>query len=275
MTPRLGGFALRATWDDPDVSDLVLGLRLYARGAITVLRSPRLLRLGAIPALVTVVLYVAVLVVLVQFLPDLTAVLTPFADGWSPEVRSTTRVVAGIAVTAAAALVMVLTFVAVTLAIGGPFYERLSEIVDDGVGEVPPGPSRSAVTALARGARDGLLLVVLSVLAAIPLFVAGFVPVLGQTVVPVIAALVGGRLLVLELTAPALERRGIGFGPRRRMVRSRRLLGWAVGVPTYLLCLVPLVGIVAVPMGAAAATLLARELCGEPTGLTARRAARP
>ncbi len=256
------------------MSDLVLGLRLYARGAATVLRSPRLLRLGALPALVTVLLYVAVLAVLVRFLPDLAELLTPFADGWSPGARSATLVVAEVAVVAAVAFVAVLAFVGVTLAIGGPFYERLSEVVDDGVGVVPPGPTRSTVTTVARGARDGLLLVGLSVLVAIPLFAAGFLPVVGQTVVPVIAALVGGRLLVLELTAPALERRGMGFGARRRLVRSRRLLGWAVGVPTYLLCLVPLVGIVAVPVGAAAATLLARELRGEPTGLAARRAAR-
>ena len=257
------------------MSDLVLGLRLYARGAATVLRSPRLLRLGALPALVTVLLYVAVLAVLGRFLPDLAELLTPFADGWSPGARSATRLVAEVAVVAAVAFVAVLAFVGVTLAIGGPFYERLSELVDDAVGEVPPGPSRSTVTTLARGARDGLVLVALSVVAAVPLFVLGLVPALGQTVVPVVAALVGGRLLVLELTAPALERRGIGFRERRRLVRSRRLLGWAVGVPTYLLCLLPLVGILAVPVGAAAATLLARELCGEPTGLTARRAARP
>jgi CysZ protein len=262
-------------WDDPDVSDVVLGLRLYARGAATVLRSPRLLRLGALPALVTVLLYVVVLVLLGGFLPDLTALLTPFADGWSPGARDAAHAVAGVAVVAAVAFVAVLAFVGVTLAIGGPFYERLSELVDDAVGEVPDGPSRSTATSLARGARDGLALVVFSVLAAVPLFVLGFVPVIGQTVVPVIAALVGGRLLVLELTAPALERRGIGFAARRRLVRSRRLLGWAVGVPTYLLCLLPLVGILAVPVGAAASTLLARELRGEPTGLTARRAARP
>lgn len=143
------------------------------------------------------------------------------------------------------------------------------------MGAVPAGPSRPLVSTVARGARDGLLLVVVSVLAAVPLFVLGFVPVVGQTVVPVVAALVGGRLLLIELTAPALERRGIGFAQRRRLVRSRRLLGWAVGVPTYLLCLLPLVGIVAVPVGAAAATLVARELRGEPTGLTVRRAARP
>lgn len=257
------------------MSDVVLGLRLYALGAATVLRSPRLLRLGALPALVTVLLYVAVLAVLARFLPDLTDLLTPFAAGWSPGARSATETVVGVAVVAAVAFVAVLAFVGVTLAIGGPFYERLSELVDDGVGAVPAGPPRPLVSTVARGARDGLLLVVVSVLAAVPLFVLGFVPVVGQTVVPVVAALVGGRLLLIELTAPALERRGIGFAQRRRLVRSRRLLGWAVGVPTYLLCLLPLVGIVAVPVGAAAATLVARELRGEPTGLTVRRAARP
>jgi CysZ protein len=249
------------------VSDLVLGLRLYARGAAILLRSPRLLRLGALPAVVTVVLYVAAVVVLGRFLPDLGALLTPFARTWSAGARETAEAVAEIAVVAAAALVGVLTFVAVTLAIGGPFYERLSELVDDGVGPVPDGPRRSASSSLWRGARDGLLLVVLSAVAGVLLFVAGFVPVLGQTVVPVVAALTGGRLLVLEFTAPALERRGIGFRARRRLVRSRRVLGWAVGVPTYLLCLIPLVAVVAVPVGAAASTLLARELCGEPTSV--------
>lgn len=248
-----------------DVSDLVLGLRLYARGAATVLGSARLLRLGALPALVAFLLYAAVFVLLARFLPDLVDLLTPFAVGWSPGAREAADVVVGIALVAVVALVMVLSFVAVTLAIGGPFYERLSEIVDDGVGPVPDTPRRSTATSLLRGARDGLVLVVFSLLTAVPLFVAGFVPVLGQTLVPVVAALVGGRLLVLELAAPALDRRGHGFAARRRLVRARRVLGWAVGVPTYLLCLVPFVGIVAVPVGAAAATLLARELCGEPT----------
>ena len=257
------------------MSDLASGLRLYARGAGMVLRSPRLLRLGALPAVVTALLYTAALVVLVRFLGDLVGLLTGFDDGWSPAAQQVTEVVVGIAVLAAVALVAVLTFVAVTLALGGPFYERLSELVDDAVGEVPDGPHRSWASSTWRGVRDGLLLIGLSVLVAIPLFAAGFLPVVGQTVVPVVAALVGGRLLVLELTAPALERRGVGFAARRRLVRSRRMLGWAVGVPTYLLCLVPLVGILAVPVGAAAATLVARELRGEPAGVTARRADRP
>jgi CysZ protein len=247
------------------LADAALGLRLFARGARTVLGSGRLLLLGAVPALVVTVLYVAALVVLLSRLPDLTVLLTPFADPWSPELRDTVRVVAGLAVVAAGTGIAVVTFVAVTLAVGGPFYERLSERVDDGLGGVPPATETSWARALLRGARDGLLLVALSVAAAIPLFVLGLVPVVGTVAAPVAAALVGGRLLVIELTAPAMERRGVRLAARRRLVRSRRALSWGVGVPTYLLAAIPFVAIIAVPVGAAAATLLTRELHGERT----------
>lgn len=252
--------------------DAVVGVRLFVRGAATVLRSPRLLLLGAVPALIVSVLYVAALIALVAWLPELAAGLTPFADGWSEAARTTTRVAAGAALVGAAATVAVVTFVAVTLAVGGPFYERLAEIVDEGLGPVPGAAPTSWVTSVVRGVRDGALLVALSVLTAIPLFVLGLVPALGPVLAPVAAALVGGRLLMIELTAPALQRRGLGFGQRRRLLRTRRLLTWGVGVPTYLLAAIPLVAIVAIPAGSAAATLLARELRGEPVGPPPARA---
>lgn len=248
------------------LADAALGVRLFARGARTVLGSRRLLLLGAVPALVVSVLYLAALAVLLTRLPDLASLLTPFADGWSDGARTAARVVAGVAVVAAGAAIGVVTFVAVTLAVGGPFYERLSEVVDDGLGGAPSAAGGSWARSLLRGIRDGLLLVTLAVAAAIPLFVLGLVPVVGTIAAPVAAALVGGRLLMIELTAPALERRGLRLRERRRLVRSRRALSWGVGVPTYLLAAIPFVAIVAVPMGAAAATLLARELRGEPAG---------
>ncbi|MFC5136943.1 EI24 domain-containing protein [Actinomycetospora rhizophila] len=245
--------------------DLVLGVRLFVRGAVTVLRSPRLLLLGAIPALIVSVVYVGALGTLVAYLPDLAAALTPFADGWSETLRSGARIAAGAAVVAAAAAIAVVTFVAVTLAVGGPFYEKLAETVDEGIGPVPGTVEPSWLRSLARGARDGLLLIALSVLAAVPLFVLGFVPVVGPVLAPVAAALVGGRLLMIELTAPALQRRGLDFGARRRLLRTRRLATWGVGIPTYLLAAIPFVAVLAIPAASAAATLLARELRGEPT----------
>jgi CysZ protein len=254
--------------------EVVRGLRLFARGAVTVLGSPRLLLLGAVPALLVSVLYVAALVTLAAWLPDLAAGLTPFADGWSEGARSAARVAAGAAIVAAAGAVAVVTFVAVTLAVGGPFYEKLAEIVDDELG-APPAPPSSWARAIARGVRDGLILVGLSVLAAVPLFALGLVPVVGPVLAPVAAALVGGRLLMIELTAPALLRRGLAMRDRRRLLRTRKALTWGVGVPTYLLAAIPLVAILAVPAGSAAATLLARELRGEVTTRASRAAPSP
>lgn len=245
------------------VSDFLRGVHLLGRGAATLFGSRRLLVLGVVPALVTALLYAAVLVGLIAVLPDLTAALTP--DAWSPGAQVVARVLAGIALLVAVAAVGVVAFVALTLVIGGPWYERLSEIVDDGLG-APPGPAGSRASSVLRGARDGAVLVAMSVALAVPLFVAGFVPVLGQTVVPVVAALVGGRLLVLELTGPALDRRGRSFAERRRLVRSRRALTWGLGVPATLLCAVPLLAIVVVPAAAIGATLLARELVAADTG---------
>ncbi|WP_116708002.1 EI24 domain-containing protein [Actinomycetospora cinnamomea] len=248
--------------------EVVQGLGLFVRGAVTVFRSPRLLLLGAVPALIVSVLYVAALATLMAWLPDLAAGLTPFAETWSEGARTTARVAAGAAIVGAAAAVAVVTFVAVTLAVGGPFYEKLAEIVDDDLG-APPAPPSSWARAIARGVRDGSILIGLSVLAAVPLFVLGLVPVVGPVLAPVAAALVGGRLLMIELSAPALQRRGLAMRDRRRLLRTRRGLTWGVGTPTYLLAAIPLVAILAIPAGSAAATLLARELRGEPTRIQA------
>jgi CysZ protein len=250
--------------------DLLLGVRLFVRGALTVLRSPRLLLLGAVPALIVSVLYVGGIVALIAWLPELAAGLTPFADSWSGTGRTVARVAAGAALVGATGAIAVVTFVAVTLAVGGPFYERLAEIVDDEAGPVPPAAAPSWVRSVLRGVRDGLLLIALSVLTAIPLFLVGLVPAVGPVLAPVGAALVGGRLLMIELSAPALQRRGLDFGARRRLLRTRRMLTWGVGIPTYLLAALPLVAIIAIPAGSAAATLLARELTdqGRPASLT-------
>jgi len=69
------------------VPDVLLGLRLFGRGARTVLGSRRLLLLGALPALVTSLAYGAGMVLIVVYLDDLAAAAAPFTDGWSPAAR--------------------------------------------------------------------------------------------------------------------------------------------------------------------------------------------
>ena len=101
---------------------------------------------------------------------------------------------------------------------------------------------------------------------ALPLFAVGFIPVVGQTVVPVVSAAFGGWMLGLELIGPAFERRNrLTLAERRAAMRKQRARVLGFAVPTFFLLAIPLVGVLVFPVATAAGTLLARQLLDEPT----------
>jgi CysZ protein len=242
------------------VRDFVRGLGLFGRGAGIMLRSPRLLFTGAVPAVVTALLLLGGLVTLGFWVDDLAAWITPFADYWASGVREAVRLAVSVALFAAALVVGVLSFSALTLAVGGPFYEHIAEKVEDTLGPAgQPAEDLSWGRLLWLGLRDGVLLVLRSLLFTIPLVVAGFVPVVGQTVVPVLMALVTGWFLTLELVAVSFYRRGMDLRQRRAVLAKRRALAVGFGLPAALLSAIPLVAILVMPIGFAGGVLLAHE----------------
>jgi CysZ protein len=236
---------------------LVRGLGLYAR-------NPRLVLLGIVPALITGTLFVAGFVALIYVVPDLAGWLTPFADDWSTGLRDLFRLVASFAILGVAGLVGVLTFTAVTLLIGDPFYEKISERVEERCGGVPDQVDVPFWRSLRHSLADSVRLIGLSVLIGIPLFAAGFLPVLGQTVVPVLGALVGGWILALELVGAPFYRRGRRLPDRRRALRANRPTALGFGVAVFCCFLIPLGAVLIMPAAVAGAALLARRSLGLP-----------
>lgn len=243
--------------------DFSTGVGLLAKGFGLVFRSPKLLLVGAIPAFITSVLVIGSIVLLAMNVDELAAWVTPFADGWNESLRAATRVAAGVSIVGAYLAISLLLFTALTLIIGGPFYEYIAEKVEDGLGGVPEAEQvpwwRSAVV----GVRDAVLLIGLAILFAIPLFLAGFLPIVGQTAVPVIAVCVNAWLLGIELTGIPFTRRGKRLRERRAVLRSRRAMTLGFAVPTYLLCLIPLAAMVVMPAAMAGGTVLAHRLLAE------------
>jgi CysZ protein len=232
---------------------------MFGRGLGILVRSPRLLLIGALPAVLTMVLLLGGMVALVYWFNDLGAWLTPFADDWSEGWRTTIRIAAGVALIGLAYAVGQIAFTALTLAIGGPFYERIAEKVEDDLGGVPGAVDLSFGRLLWLGLRDGLLLVLRSLLFTIPVFFLGFVPVLGQTLVPVLVALVTAWFMALELIAVPFYRRGMDLKQRRLVLKKRRGLALGLGLPASLLCLVPLAAIIVMPVAFVGGVLVARE----------------
>ncbi len=248
------------------------GLRMLGRGLALYGRSPRLVVLGVLPALITFVLLVAAFGLLVYFIDDISRVITWFANGWPAQLRDLTRVLAGIALLGVAGLVFIVGFTALTLAIGDPFYEKISEEVDQRCGGLPGAITPPWWRELLRGLGESVRLLVFSAVVGLALFLGGLLPAIGQTVVPVIGAFVGGWALSLELTGVAFARRGMRLRDRRRVLRQHRPLALGFGVGVFVCFLIPLGAVLIMPAAVAGATLLTRHIFGEPAVPGPRRA---
>ncbi|MCX2971631.1 MULTISPECIES: EI24 domain-containing protein [Streptomyces] len=247
------------------MSDVGRGVRLLVRGQRWAAGHGRWYGFALIPAAVALVLYAAALVALGVYADDLATWATPFADGWQEAWRTLLRVSVGVLLFAGGLMLAVLTFTAVTLLIGDPFYEALSERVEEAEGGAPPAPDRPLWQELWRSLCDSLYVLMWALLCALPLFVLGFVPFLGQTVVPAIGLCVSAFFLTVELTSVAMQRRDIPVRARMRMLRARKGLALGFGVPVAAAFLVPFVAIFLMPGAVAGATLLVRELTPELT----------
>jgi CysZ protein len=242
-----------------------MGAGLLTRGLTLITRRPRLFVLGAIPPAITSVIFTGLIIALITQLDPLVEWLTPFADGWARGAATTIRVLVGSALVAGAVLVMVITFTTLTLALGSPLYDKLSESVEREFGDVPT-LEESVARGVFRALRQALGLIAVSVLGALLLFGAGFLPVIGQTVIPVVSAIFGGWMLGIELVGSPFERRGmLRLADRRATMRTRRFRVLGFAVPTFLLLAIPFVGVVVFPIATAGGTLLARQLLGENT----------
>ncbi|MGK5674838.1 EI24 domain-containing protein [Micromonospora sp. URMC 106] len=247
------------------VGRFLTGVGLLLRGLGLYVRSPGLMLLGVIPALISGALFVAAIATLAYFVDDLAALVTPFADDWSTTWRSLVRVVAGLACLGLGGLLAVVSFTAVTLVIGDPFYEKISERVEERLGGTPGAVDVPFWSSLRRSLADSVRLVGLSVLFGIPLFAAGFIPVVGQTVVPVIGAAVGGWLLAVELVGAPFYRRGMRLPDRRSILKADRPTTLGFGVAVFVCFLIPLGAVLVMPAAVAGATLLARRSLGQST----------
>ncbi len=235
------------------------GVGVLGRGLAVWARRPRLMLLGALPALVVALVYLAGLIVLAVFSPDLARLVTPFADGWDEPWQSIVRVSAALALVAAGILLVVFTYTAITLAVGDPFYERIWRATEQTLGDPPAEPSGGFWRLLGRGIGAGLRILALTAVIGVLLFIAGLIPVVGTIAVPVLAAFFGGWVLALELTGFAFDARELRLRDRRRMLGIRRSRTLGFGVAVYLVFLIPLGAVLAMPAAVAGATMLARD----------------
>ena len=255
--PRLPGPGPRVGGPLAGAGDVLRGIGLF-------LGTPGVRLLGILPVLLAALLVLVLLGLLVAYLDQLADALTPFADRWDQSSRTLVRVGAGLALLLGSTAVLVVSFTVIAQIIGQPVYERISDRIEHQLGPVPAGADAPWWRSFPRASLESALLLALTLACTAPLFVLGLFPVLGQTVVPVLQALVTGFFLAVELLAIPLERRGLRLAGRLRFVWRHRAQTLGFGVTAFLLFLVPLMNVLAMPGAVVGATLLVRRLSGDP-----------
>jgi CysZ protein len=247
------------------MKDFLEGVKLLGRGLKRVGTNPKRLFLGLIPAFLSLILFAILFAVLIIFLDNLVGLATWYARDWeSGTLRGTVEVFTGVAILGVAGLLAVVSYTAVTLAIGDPFYEAIAESIEDELGGVPDEVQTPFLAAMMRSLRDSARLILTTLLIAIPLFAVGLIPVIGQVVGAVLGGLVGGWFLAVEVTGIPFYRRGMGLKERRRMLRTQRKTAIGFGVAIFLCFLVPFGAVLIMPGAVAGGTLLVRKTFGLP-----------
>ena len=238
-------------------ADVLRGIGLF-------LGTPGVRLLGILPVLLAALLVLSLLGLLVVYVDELAEALTPFADRWDESSRTLVRVGAGLALLLGSTVVLVVSFTVIAQIIGQPFYERISDRIEHQLGAPPAGADAPWWRTFPRASLESALLLAMTLACTAPLLILGLFPVLGQTVVPVVQALVAGFFLAVELLAIPLERRGLHLAGRLRFVWRHRAQTLGFGITAFLLFLVPLMNVLAMPGAVVGATLLVRRLSGDP-----------
>lgn len=246
------------------------GAALLMRGFGFWRRRPGAMMLGLIPAAIVFAVIVAGLVVLGIQLPAIVEWATPFADAWDEFWAASVRLAVAALTFAGAVLLAAVTFTALTLTVGDPFYERIWRAVELELGgEVP---DRGA--GFWRAAGDAVGLIALGAVSALAVGLVGFLPLVGAIAAPVLGTTLSGWLLARELTSRAFDARGMSSADRRAVLHGRRAQLLGFGVATQLCFLVPLGAIVTMPAAVAGSTMLAREALDAAAAAAGQAAAR-
>jgi CysZ protein len=244
--------------------DFFTGIGLLGKGLGMYARSPGLLLLGLLPALLAFVVLVAAFGVLLYFLGTEARWVTWFADSWPSTGRDLIRALAEVAIIVGFVFAAVLSYTALALAIGDPFYERISQRVEQRYGAAASGANLPWWKEFVRSVVEGIRLILFSIVVAVLVFLIGLIPGVGQVAAAVIGALVGGWGLAIELTGIPFARRGLGLRERRRVLRGHRYLAFGFGVAVFVCFLIPLGAVLVMPAAVAGGTLLTRYVYGQP-----------
>jgi CysZ protein len=237
-------------------ADFFQGLALVLRAWSLIFRTPRLLGLSALCALVTLVALTGLFVLLWMYAPELLGALWTRPEAWYG--RALWYLVLGLM-----GLVLLVVGANVVLPLVlAPLQDPLSELTEDLCGDFTSPPFRLGpfLQGLVTSVAHTLARVLLLLLGLAVLFPLNLVPVVGNVAWTVLGTVWTMLWLAGEHLAAPMTRHAYPFAEVRRALRQRWLLCLGFGAGVYVLLWVPILNSFFLPVAVVGGTLLYRGL---------------
>lgn len=244
---------------------LASGVRDVQRGLAALRAHPALWKWVLAPAVITLVLFVALIAGVMHLIDPLAGWLIAHLPAWltglaGSVVRSvvTTVVVVGLSIGG------LFVFVAVAGMVTGPFSEQLSERLEAALtGARPAAFSLGAFGhGFGVGVWHGLRRLIASLIGLVFVFALGFIPVVGTIAAAVIGAWFAAHGAAYDCYDAVLARRSMSYRAKLAYLARHRQRSLGLGAAVAGMLLVPGVNLIALGLGAAGATVAALELEG-------------
>lgn len=239
--------------------EVTRGLADVGEAARFLRARPRLWKWLVLPAIITLLVLAGVVVGVAALADPLVVWVAAHVPSWLETLVSwLVRIVVVVGVGLGAMVV----FVSVAGMIAGPFNELLSEAVEEELTNTPGPPF--ALGAFVRDALVGiahaLRRLALSLVYLVLLFALGFVPVIGTIAATGLGLYLAASGGAYDAYDAVLARRGLSYAQKQAFLAKHRARSLGLGGAVAGLLLVPGVNLVALGLGATAATLAAHQL---------------
>jgi CysZ protein len=241
------------------MSELAHGVGDVGRGWRYLNANAGLWRWVLAPALTTLVLLVGIVLGSLHVARGLVERVTGWMPAWLAGAGGwVVWAIIGVALVIGALLI----FVSLAGIIAGPFNELLSEAVEARLTGRPSPPFR--VRGFVRGAllglAHGLRRLAIALLGIALLFALGFIPVIGTIAALVLGGYIAARAAAYDCYDAVLSRRQLAYGAKLAYLTRHRGRTFGLGAGVAGMLFVPGLNLVALGIGATAATLAAHEL---------------
>ncbi len=229
-----------------------------SRGLAALRRYPELWKWLVAPAVLSLAVLVAVIATIVHFVTPLIASVEHHLPSVIASIAGT---VLAIVVIAGLAMGGLLIFATLAGVVAGPFNERLSEQLEARLcgAAVPPFVLREFLHELARGAAHAVRRVIVAILGTVVVIALGFVPGIGTIAALSLGFLFAARASAYDCYDAVLARRGMAYRDKLAYLAEHRSRTFGLGAATAGMFLVPGLNLIALGLGAAAATVAMQE----------------